>query len=215
MGGVVEATGHRGVGICANGAYVYDMHSETVLQTHGIAATSALTAVGAVRAALPGAAFGVESKDGFGHEPHYVPRWNPEPLLGVGPIEHFLSGTVAKLLVRDDSMTCDAMLERTSEVLDGIVEVTHSDSSDSLLELSALGVNKGSTLRQLATSWGIAAEEVVAFGDMPNDVPMLRWSGTGYAMGNAHRAALAAADDVIGTIDEDAVAVTLERLLAS
>ena len=215
MADVVEATGHQGVGICANGAYIYDMRTEVVVETFGMPAGSARRAVGLVRQTLPGAAFGVEILDGFGHEPEYVPRWNPEPLLGIGPIDQFLTSPVAKLLVRDDSLTGDLMLARASAVLSGVVEVTHSNPNDSLLELSALGVNKGSTLEQLATSWGIAADEVVAFGDMPNDIPMLTWSGTGYAMGDGHPSTRAAADQVIGTIHDDAVATVLEQLLSS
>jgi hydroxymethylpyrimidine pyrophosphatase-like HAD family hydrolase len=52
---------------------------------------------------------------------------------------------------------------------------------------------------------------VVAFGDMPNDVPMLGWAGLGVAMGNAHPDAVAAADEVTTTNAEDGVARVLER----
>lgn len=214
MADVVEATGHQGVGICANGAYIYDMRTERVDQTFGMSVDSARRAVGLVRQSLPGAAFGVEILDGFGHEPKYVPRWNPEPLLGIGPIDQFLTSSVAKLLVRDDTLSGDLMLARAGAVLSGVVEVTHSNPNDSLLELSALGVYKGTTLARLAASWGITADEVVAFGDMPNDIPMLTWSGTGYAMGDGHAATRAAADEVIGTIHDDAVATVLERLVS-
>ena len=48
---------------------------------------------------------------------------------------------------------------------------------------------------------------------MPNDVPMLRWAGRSYAVANAHPAAQAAADEVVGSNDEDAVAILLESLL--
>jgi hypothetical protein len=51
----------------------------------------------------------------------------------------------------------------------------------------------------------------MAFGDMPNDVPMLRWAGHGVAMANAHADVLAAADEVTGTNAEDGVAQVLER----
>ena len=58
---------------------------------------------------------------------------------------------------------------------------------------------------------GITAEDVVAFGDMPNDVPMLRWAGLGVAMGNAHPEAMAAADEVTAPNTDDGVARVLER----
>jgi hypothetical protein len=54
---------------------------------------------------------------------------------------------------------------------------------------------------------------VVAIGDMPNDVPMLQWAGRSFAVANAHAAARAAADDVVGSNDDDAVAALIESLL--
>jgi hydroxymethylpyrimidine pyrophosphatase-like HAD family hydrolase len=48
---------------------------------------------------------------------------------------------------------------------------------------------------------------------MPNDIPMLEWAGRSYAVGNAHPAVQAAADEVIGTNDDDAVALLIESLL--
>ena len=93
--------------------------------------------------------------------------------------------------------------------------MTHSNTNDSLLELSAAGVNKASTLQRLASQWGISADETVAFGDMPNDVPMLEWAGRSFAMGDSHPAALAAATEVIGVVQDDAVAVVLEELLTA
>jgi hydroxymethylpyrimidine pyrophosphatase-like HAD family hydrolase len=214
MGEVAEVTGHTGVGICANGAYVYDMHAEVVTETFAIPVDNARDAVGRVRAVLPSAAMGLESEAGFAHEPHYHPRWSPAPLLGVGPIEEHLTDSVAKLLVRDDALPGDEMLELASPALAGVVEVTHSNVNDSLLELSALGVTKASTLALLAERWGIAQSEVVAFGDMPNDVEMLRWAGCGYAVGNAHPLVLEVADEHAPSIDDDGVAQVLERLLS-
>ena len=64
---------------------------------------------------------------------------------------------------------------------------------------------------EIARPLGITAEDVVAFGDMPNDVPMLRWAGHGVAMGNAHSEAVAAADEVTAGNDDDGVARVLER----
>ena len=58
----------------------------------------------------------------------------------------------------------------------------------------------------------MAQEEVVAFGDMPNDLAMLTWAGTSYAVANAHESVLAAADHVAPRNSEDGVAVTLARV---
>ncbi|MGN6687609.1 MAG: HAD family hydrolase [Actinomycetales bacterium] len=51
---------------------------------------------------------------------------------------------------------------------------------------------------------------MIAFGDMPNDLPMLAWAGHPWAMANAHPDVLAAVDHVTVTNDEDGVAVVLE-----
>jgi hydroxymethylpyrimidine pyrophosphatase-like HAD family hydrolase len=61
----------------------------------------------------------------------------------------------------------------------------------------------------------VTAAEVVAFGDMPNDLPMLAWAGRGVAVANAHPAVLAAADEVTDSNDDDGVATYLDRLRAS
>ncbi len=83
-----------------------------------------------------------------------------------------------------------------------------------LLEISAAGVTKGSALQRLCDGLGIAAAEVVALGDMVNDLSMLRWAGRAVAPANAHPDVLAAADEVIDGNGDDGVAAYLERLLA-
>ena len=57
----------------------------------------------------------------------------------------------------------------------------------------------------------MVAADVIAFGDMPNDLPMLAWAGRSVAMGNAHDEVLSAADEVTATHDEYGVAQVLER----
>jgi hydroxymethylpyrimidine pyrophosphatase-like HAD family hydrolase len=74
-----------------------------------------------------------------------------------------------------------------------------------------LGITKATGLEEVARPYEITADDVVAFGDMPNDVPMLRWAGLGVAMGNAHPDAIEAADEVTATNADDGVARVLER----
>jgi hypothetical protein len=58
----------------------------------------------------------------------------------------------------------------------------------------------------------VPAEQVLAFGDMPNDLAMLEWAGTSYAMANAHPSVLALARHTAPSNQEDGVAVVLEQL---
>jgi hydroxymethylpyrimidine pyrophosphatase-like HAD family hydrolase len=86
-------------------------------------------------------------------------------------------------------------------------------SATALLEISAPGVTKASTLELLCADLGVGPAEVVAFGDMPNDLPMLAWAGTSYAMANAHPTVLEAASCTAPANDEDGVARVLAGLL--
>lgn len=54
---------------------------------------------------------------------------------------------------------------------------------------------------------------MVAFGDMPNDLEMLTWAGSSYAMANAHPEVLAATPARTAANSEDGVAVVIERIL--
>jgi Cof subfamily protein (haloacid dehalogenase superfamily) len=212
MATVAEQTNHRGLAICANGAYIYDLHTESVVEQFPLAPQPAQLAVHRLREVLPAPAFAVERIEGFAHEPGYEPRWDVGSAR-VGPVEELLDQPLAKLLVRDEQSDGDSMLALARPVLDGLVGVTHSNVNDCLLELSALGVSKASTLARLAGSWGVQPEEVVAFGDMPNDIEMLRWAGLGYAVAGAHPEVLEAVDHVTGDTSSDGVAQVVERLL--
>jgi Cof subfamily protein (haloacid dehalogenase superfamily) len=210
MAPVAEQTGHRGLAVCANGALVYDLHTEQVVRSSLIAAEAARDVVAALRRDVPGIAFAVEKgMDGFGREASYVPRWDNGEVL-VAPVEELVSAGVVKLLARHEELGSDDLLARARASLGTAVECTHS-SSDGLLEISAGGVSKASGLASLAEQWGISAEEVVAFGDMPNDLPMLAWAGRSVGMANAHPEVLAAVDEVTASNDADGVAQVLER----
>ncbi len=210
MAPVAEQTGHRGLAVCANGAIVYDLHTEQVVRSSLLSADAALDVVAALRRDLPGIAFAVEKGvHGFGREATYVPRWDVGEVL-VAPIEELVADGAVKLLARHDELGSDDLLARARASVGGSVECTHS-SSDGLLEISAGGVSKASGLASLAAEWGIGAAEVIAFGDMPNDLPMLAWAGHSVAMANAHPEVLFAVDEVTGSNDEDGVAQVLER----
>ena len=117
-----------------------------------------------------------------------------------------------KLLAEDLTADADEMMVATSRLLAGRATVTHS-SRLALLEIAAPGVTKATGLAEVAAGYGVPAADVAAIGDMPNDVPMLEWAGHAYAVSNAHPAAIAAADEVLGRNDDDAVAGLIESLL--
>ena len=82
------------------------------------------------------------------------------------------------------------------------------------LEIAPEGVNKGQSLAFLAEYLGLTPEEVMAFGDGQNDVPMLEYAGAGYAMANACGEALACTPLIAPPNTEDGVARVIEQYLA-
>jgi Cof subfamily protein (haloacid dehalogenase superfamily) len=212
MAPIVEATGHRGLAICANGALVYDLHTERVVAEHLIDPVVAAEVATSLREAVPGVVFAVERGErGFAHEPAYRPGWDQADKV-VGAAEVILAEPMAKLLARHPELTSDELVARASAALGDAVTVT-SSSRDGLLEMSAAGVSKASTLGTLCAERGHAAGDVIAFGDMPNDIPMLVWAGHGVAVASAHPDVLAIADEVTASNDDDGVALVLERFL--
>jgi Cof subfamily protein (haloacid dehalogenase superfamily) len=214
MHDVAAATDHHGIAICANGALVYDLATETVLERFEIEPGVALEAVAGLRAVMPDAVFAVEDAVGFRHEVAYVPRWDGPADDAASTAEELVTGPLAKLIVRDEASTGDAMLALAVPAIGHLLTVTHSNPRDCLLEISALGVTKASTLARVAAEHGVDAAGVLAFGDQPNDVAMLEWAGRAYAMGGGHPDALAAVEAHAASVEEDGVARIVEGYLA-
>ena len=203
--------------ICANGAIVYDLASARVVRARVLAPDAVRAAVEAVRAALPGTTVALETLRGFRREPDYRPTFDAGAELTCAPLHDLLADDpgVVKLLLRHAGSSPDAVLAAARAALAGIAEPTHSGARDGLVEVAALGVSKASTLAEVAAERGVAPEQVAAFGDMPNDVAMLRWAGQSYAVADGHPDAVAAASGVAPPCEEDGVAQVLERLVLS
>ncbi|WNI23635.1 HAD hydrolase family protein [Streptomyces sp. ITFR-16] len=211
--------GH-GLAICANGAAVADLHAGgALLKIRALERPTAVDVVRTLRAAAPGTSFAVELATGIHYEPAYPP-FHLDPGATVAVAEKLLheetagaGAPVLKLLARHGALDPDDFLTLARTAAGDRACITRS-SPTALLEVSGAGVSKASTLELCCAERGITAAEVVAFGDMPNDVEMLSWAGTSYAMGNAHPAAFAAASGRTVTNNEDGVAVVIERILA-
>jgi Cof subfamily protein (haloacid dehalogenase superfamily) len=220
MSSIVEMTGHQGLALCGNGAVVLNLATNEVVSSHGLSAEAVLETTARLRQHIPGITFALETLNGYRREPDYLPRHAAAVAAVAGPLDELLADRpiVIKLLCRQGrahygSLDSDEMLAIARRELTGLVEVVHSDPANCLLEISASGVTKASALAWLADQLGIPAADVVAFGDMPNDVPMLTWAGTGYAMADGHSEAIAAAAFQAPPCAEDGVAQVLERLL--
>ncbi len=206
--------GDHGLAVCSNGGIVYDVARHRIARVRPIPRAVGLLAAETLRETVPGTTFAVERTDGFGKEPTFRPRPDDDrvPELRVAELEEiFDEDRVVKLLALHDRMAPADYWSRVEAAVGSDLTTTWS-SLGALVEMSAPGVTKATTLELLCAERGIAPEQVIAFGDMPNDVALLRWAGTSYAMDNAHPTVLEAADRVAPRNDEDGVAQVLEDL---
>jgi hypothetical protein len=206
----VAALGVRGLAVCSNGALVYDLENDRVVARHALEAEAIRRLVLALREAAPGVAFACEREDLSIREPAYEPLWaSPDEHARVDALE-FALAPVAKLVAQHPELSQAELYELASGLCG--TDATATISGERLVEISAAGVTKAFALEQLCAGHGIAAGEVIAFGDMPNDVPLLSWAGRSVAVANAHPDVVAVADEVTASNDEDGVALVLERL---
>ncbi|MGW5096180.1 HAD hydrolase family protein [Streptomyces nodosus] len=220
---VSEHVHGHGLAICGNGAAVVDLHggagTHRFVKVRALARENAVDAVHLLRDAAPGTVYAVEQTYGFHQEPAYPELHMEIPDLRA-PAEELLAPDgpgakepVLKILAFHPDLDPDAFLGLARLAVGDRATITRSSPS-ALLEISGPGVSKASTLALCCAERGISHEEVIAFGDMPNDVEMLTWAGRSYAMGNAHPAAIAAASGRTVANNEDGVAVVIERVLA-
>jgi hydroxymethylpyrimidine pyrophosphatase-like HAD family hydrolase len=231
---LADTVGGHGRVICIGGACVLDLASGETLETYGFDDDAVRAAVAGIRAGLPHAALAFERPDGVVFDPTY-PNREPalDPALWSVPVEDTLGavgtpGPVSKILALDP-----AYIPPPGIILDPPEEIRlaqeqffaavrgavgpHAQLAYSgavgLAELMPPGVDKAAALARWCARLGVDAADVWAFGDMPNDLPMLTWAGRGIAVANAHKDVLACADAVVGHHDADGVAEELASVL--
>jgi hypothetical protein len=215
---VVEALGFAPMAVCANGAVIYDPSTDRIVSARALS-TDALGELAEIATrVIPGAGLAVERVGDSAHDaatpqfvssPGYEHAWlNPDNTEV--SIEDLLSAPAVKLLIRKAGAHSSDMAAILAKHVGLEGDITYS-TNNGLVEIVPLGISKATGVEELARPLGITAENVVAFGDMPNDVPMLDWAGLGVAMGNAHPDAVAAADEITASNTDDGVARVLER----
>ncbi|MEP7739375.1 Cof-type HAD-IIB family hydrolase [Nocardioides sp. 31GB23] len=205
---VFEHVGAHGLAIISNGALVWDVTGDRAVLERPIEPQLGLEVCAALRTAVPGTSYAVETMRGIELEPGFMERYQVPDAARRAPVEELFDGPALKLLARHEELAPQEFWDVAEEVTGGRLVITWS-SSTTLLEISGPQVTKASTLELLCAERGIAADEVIAFGDMPNDLPMLGWAGTSYAMADAHPTVTEVADHVAPGHDDDGVARVL------
>ncbi|MEO5711108.1 MAG: HAD family hydrolase [Nocardioidaceae bacterium] len=206
-----EHVGDHGLAVCSNGGIVYDVAAHAVRSARPIPVDVGLRVAGLMREAIPGTTFALEKTTGFGKEPAFMERYPLPADIEVAPLDVLFDDRTVKLLARHEEADPEQFWTQVEDLVGHLVTTTWS-SAGALVEISAADVTKASTLALLCDELGITSEEVVAFGDMPNDLAMLGWVGTSYAMANAHPSVLALAKGKAPSNEDDGVAAVLEEL---
>ena len=207
-----EATGAHAIVVCANGAMLYDVDAHAVIDHAPLAPAVAVELVRHIRAEAPGCRFACEMEFAFGRDVDYPSRLPvPDDVLLGDVAEMVAERETTKLIIRDDAVEHDALVRIVERIVGDRGEVTHSGYG--IVEISAPGVDKARGLRVACARHGIDPADVIAFGDMPNDIPLLRLAGHGVAVANAHADVLRAADEITASNADDGVAQVIERVL--
>ena len=213
-----DQLGHTGTVICSNGAVVWDLETDRLVSARALELEAVFETRRIIQRLRPAALFAAETLTGFHLEPGFIGTGSSGVLAEVTPAplhETLRPGdAVVKFLAIVRDGTADDFLAEVSPAVAHLAAATHSAPNIALLELSLPGVNKAVTLAEYAASLGVQAADVVAFGDMPNDIEMLRWAGHGYAMASGHPEAIRAAGQQAPHFDDDGVAQILEAKLA-
>ncbi len=215
---VVEALGFAPIAVCANGAVLYDPANDRVLSSRTLGVDTLAELAELAARVIPGAGLAVERIGERAHDtatpqfissPGYEHAWlNPDNTEV--SIDDLLSAPAIKLLIRKAGARSADMAAALAKHVGIEGDITYS-TNNGLVEIVPLGISKASGVDEIAKPLEITSDDVVAFGDMPNDIPMLRWAGHGVAMGNAHPDVVAAADEVTAPNTDDGVGRVLER----
>ena len=215
---VVDALGFAPPTVCANGAVLYDPETDRVISASTLGPELLGRLAEVIADALPGAGLAVERIGTGAHDvatpqfvssPGYEHAWLSPGNVEVSTAE-LLAEPAIKLLVRRAGTPSAELAAQLAGRIGAAAELTYS-TDNGLLEIVPAGVTKATGLAELIAPLGVEMAQVVAFGDMPNDLPMLLAAGHGVAMGNAPAQVRAAAAEVTAPNTEDGLARVLER----
>ena len=221
---VREALDGRGIAVLAQGGYVVDLEREEVLRTVGLPREQAVAVIARIEAVAGDLIVAVEdaAEQAEAHGPLRVQHgfdWPyPEPAHLLSRHDVLPDGAVLKVFLRSSTLGQDELLARAQRVVDPAeAEVTHAGLG--FIEVLPPGITKASGLAVALDRYGVEFGDVLVFGDMPNDLPMIRAvaeaGGRSVAVANAHPAVRAAAPELTSGHDADGVARYLEAVLAN
>jgi Cof subfamily protein (haloacid dehalogenase superfamily) len=212
----------RGIAVLAQGGFVVDLERDEVLRTVGLPREQAQAVIERIEAVAGDLVVAVEdaSEQSEVSGPLRVQHgfdWPyPEPAHLLPKDEVLPPGAVLKVFLRSSTLGQDELLARAERVVDpSDAEVTHAGLG--FIEVLPPGITKATGLAIALERYGVGFGDVLVFGDMPNDLPMIgavaEAGGRAIAVANAHPAVRAATNGVTSGHDADGVARYLEAVL--
>ncbi|MFD9302675.1 HAD family hydrolase [Streptomyces sp. NPDC060048] len=212
---VLDDLGYKGIAVCGQGAQVYDAGAHRLLTSVTLDRKLAALALEKIEAEVGPLALAA-SRDGVDGEVLFGPGYQVQeglPALYLEDTADVWTAPLNKLYIQHPELDEDALVEVARQIVGNLVGVVMAGPG--VVEILPLGLSKATGLSLAARRLGVKAADTIAFGDMPNDIPMFGWSAHGVAMANAHAELKAVADEVTASNDEDGIAVVLERLLGA
>ncbi|MFJ4690841.1 HAD family hydrolase [Streptomyces sp. NPDC088766] len=211
---ILDDLGYDGLAVCGQGAQVYDAGAHRLLTSVTLDRQLAGVALAKIEAEV-GPLYLAASRDGLDGEVLVGPGYAVTETLPSTPFtdaSDLWSAPLNKIYIQHPELSDDELAEAARQAAGGFVSVAMAGAG--IVELLPLGLSKATGLSLAARRLGLKAADTIAFGDMPNDIPMFAWAARSVAMANAHPDLKAVADELTTSNEEDGIAVVLERLLA-
>jgi HAD superfamily hydrolase (TIGR01484 family) len=213
---VLDDLGYTGLAVCGQGGQVYDAATHRQLTSHPLDRAVARRAIDAIEA-VTGPLCLAADQDGLDGAVLIGPGYRHDPVgdLPVVPADAGLlwAAPLRKFYIQHPALAEDELHEVAVRVAGHLVTATTAGPGE--IEILPLGLSKATGLAFAAGLLGVTGPATIAFGDMPNDAPMLAWAGHGVAMGDAHPSLKEIADEVAPGNDDEGVAVVLERVFSA
>ncbi|MFD6423982.1 HAD family hydrolase [Streptomyces sp. NPDC060198] len=212
---ILDELGYDGLAVCGQGAQVYHAGEHKLLTSLTLDRQLAGLALSKIEAEV-GPLLLAASRDGLDGEvlvgPGYRAHEGPLPVVRVDDANEMWTAPLNKIYIQHPELDDDRLAAAARAVVGSLVNIVMAGPG--VVEILPLGLSKATGLSLAARRLGVKAADTIAFGDMPNDIPMFGWARHGVAMANAHDELKAVAHEITASNEDDGIAVVLEELLA-
>ncbi|WP_455353020.1 HAD family hydrolase [Streptomyces sp. SYSU K217416] len=213
---ILDDLGYEGLAVCGQGAQVYHAGEHRLLTSVTLDRQLAGIALAKIEAEVGPLALAA-SRDGLDGEvlvgAGYRVQEGPLPVVLFDDPAEVWAAPLNKIYIQHPGLDDDALARVARSIVGNLVDVVMAGPG--VVEILPLGLTKATGLSLAARRLGLRAADTIAFGDMPNDIPMFGWAAHGVAMANAHEELKAVANEVTASNEHDGIAVVLEQLLTA